>query len=103
MGTDAPVWGCPVCGQVLAVREFNRKNGFRFDCYGGESNPHRVTVYLNGLEVKTVLPTLETKSGGIAKETRAESLLKRVSSRLGRKVESDAKRESGLVGTQTGG
>jgi len=103
MGTDAPVWGCPVCGQVLTVRPFNRKNGFRFDCYGADSNPHRVTVYLDGLEAKTVLPTLETESRETATETRAENLLKRVSSRLGRKVGPDGKGESGLVGTQTGG
>lgn len=103
MGTNAPVWGCPICGQVLAVTPYanpkGKRPGFRLDCYGTDESPHRLIVYLHGYKDGAAFPNTETKSGEASViQTRAESLLERVSTHLDRKAGPNGKGKSGLVG-----
>lgn len=80
------------------------KKGFRFDCFGNDANPHRVTVYLSEISSSTRLPSKES-SARVPEATEAESraarLLRRVSAFDGKAVV-DGKGKDSLVGSQTG-
>jgi hypothetical protein len=47
MGNPLDSWFCPLCGQALALTPYPKGGGFRLDCYGADSVPHRLRIYLD--------------------------------------------------------
>jgi hypothetical protein len=40
------VYPCPVCEYEMSVKEFQREDGYKYECLGSEENPHEVQFYV---------------------------------------------------------
>ena len=72
-----PELACPICGNKMISKAFRgRRKGFRFDCYGSDGKPCRVTLY----------HTIGAASFQLSRSQRAKQILERATALEGKKV-----------------
>ncbi len=70
-------WVCPLCNSLLTLTPYPKGRGFRLDCKGTDTIPHRLRIYLDGFRKDSPF-LVGPKVSPVVSNNRAGALLSRV-------------------------